>query len=138
MKARSLAGLMCVLAAPTLYGAERAELLQTWRTQARAQTPGFSDFSAQRGRELFTRQPADWSCATCHTKDARNAGRHAVTHKAIKPLSPLENPARFTDQAKVEKWFRRNCRDVFERECTPQEKGDVLTWLLSLNQAGAP
>jgi hypothetical protein len=28
--------------------------------------------------------------------------------------------------------FARNCNDVVGRECTLQEKGDVLTWLLSL------
>ena len=45
---------------------------------------------------------------------------------------PPANPDRFSDAATTEKWFRRNCNDVLGRECTPQEKGDVLTWLLSL------
>lgn len=106
-------------------------LLETWRTQARAQSPQFAGFSAARGRSLYFSQPADWSCSTCHTSDPRGDGRHAVTAKPIKPLSPLANPARFGDPAKVEKWFKRNCRDALRRECTAVEKGDLLTFLMS-------
>jgi hypothetical protein len=55
-----------------------------------------------------------------------------VTGKAIEPLAPAANPKRFTNPAKVEKWFRRNCNDVLDRACTTQERGDVLAWLRSL------
>ena len=113
------------------YGETPQDLLQTWRAQARSQSPQFAGFSAERGRSLYFTQPADWSCSTCHTTDPRSDGRHAVTSKPIKPLSPLVNPARFSDAAKVEKWFRRNCRDVLKRECTVVEKGDLLTYLTS-------
>jgi len=41
------------------------------------------------------------------------------------------NPQRFTDMEKVEKWFGRNCNSVLGRDCTPQEKGDVATWLIA-------
>ena len=47
-------------------------------------------------------------------------------------MAPAVNPERFTDAAKTEKWFRRNCNDVAGRECTPAEKADVLAWLLTL------
>ena len=50
----------------------------------------------------------------------------------IEPLAPAFNAERFTDQAKVDKWLRRNCKDVFSRECTAPEKADVLAYLLSL------
>ncbi|HET6803481.1 MAG TPA: DUF1924 domain-containing protein, partial [Casimicrobiaceae bacterium] len=30
--------------------------------------------------------------------------------------------------------FRRNCNDVLSRACTPQEKGDVLAYLLELRR----
>jgi hypothetical protein len=107
------------------------ELLQAWRAEARAQSSQFAGFSAERGKSLYFSQPADWSCSTCHTNDPRGGGRHAVTTKPIKPLSPLAYPARFSDAAKVEKWFKRNCRDVLKRECTVVEKGDLLTFLMS-------
>jgi hypothetical protein len=47
-------------------------------------------------------------------------------------MAPAFNPQRFTDAAKVDKWFRRNCKDVLARECSAAEKADVLAWLLSL------
>ena len=88
---------------------------------------------AERGRQLFvTRQGGEWSCASCHQNPPTTAGRHAGTGKAIEPLAPAFNPRRFSDEAKVEKWFRRNCKDVMERECTPGEKADVLAWLITL------
>lgn len=88
---------------------------------------------AERGEQLFgTRQGGRWSCASCHGMPPTEAGRHAATGKAIAPLAPSSNGERFTDLAKAEKWFRRNCNDVLGRECTAAEKADVLSWLLSL------
>lgn len=104
-------------------------LLEGWRAEAGAG----ASFSATRGRQLFERAGRDWSCSTCHTNDPRAPGRHKITGKAILPLAPTINPQRFSDRARVEKWFRRNCRDVFDRECTATEKGDLLSWLLTLH-----
>jgi len=42
----------------------------------------------------------------------------------------LATPSRFTDVAKTDKWFRRNCGDVVGRECTAAEKADVIAFLL--------
>lgn len=121
----------CAVLSVAAHAATPQDLLQNWRAEARTQSPRFAGFSADRGRSLYFAQPADWSCSTCHTNDPRGGGRHAVTSKPIKPLSPLANPARFNDAAKVEKWFKRNCRDVLKRECTVVEKGDLLTFLMS-------
>lgn len=100
---------------------------------AAATSNGFSGFSAERGRSFFTSQHGnDWSCASCHTDRPAAEGKHARTGKAIAPLAPAANADRFADEAKVEKWFRRNCNDVLGRACTAQEKGDVLAWLMSL------
>lgn len=137
MPSRTPLLMLCALAI-SASAAPPADLLQGWRTEARAQTPEFTDFSAGRGKVLYTTKPSDWSCSTCHTVDPRNTGRHAVTSKVIKPLSPLANPARFSDPEKTEKWFRRNCRDVLDRECTAAEKGDLLTWILGAGQAVTP
>ena len=60
------------------------------------------------------------------------AGKHASTGKAIEPLAPAANSKAFTDSARVDKWFRRNCKDVLQRECTAAEKADVIAWLLTL------
>lgn len=86
-----------------------------------------------RGQQLFTnRHGKDWSCASCHTASPTVDGKHASTGKVIGPMAPSFNPERFTNAAKTEKWFRRNCNDVVGRECTAGEKADVLSWLLTL------
>jgi len=88
---------------------------------------------AARGQEFFTsKHGKEWSCSTCHTAKPTVEGKHASTGKVIAPMAPAANDKRFTDAAKTEKWFRRNCNDVVGRECTPAEKADVLTWLASL------
>ena len=69
------------------------------------------------------------SCATCHTADPRQPGRHAATGKAIDPLAPSVRPRRLTDRPEIEKWLMRNCKWTLGRECTAQEKGDILTFL---------
>ena len=46
-------------------------------------------------------------------------------------MAPSVNPKRLTDRTKIEKWFVRNCKWTFGRECTPQEKGDLLSFISS-------
>lgn len=85
---------------------------------------------AARGEQFFnSRHGADWSCSSCHTLKPAADGKHASTGKRIAPMAPLANPERFTDVAKVEKWFGRNCKEVVGRACTPAEKADFVTFL---------
>lgn len=116
------------------YATENANSqLQQLASQAKAENSAFTAFNAQRGQQFFTStHGSDWSCASCHTKNPLQTGKHDVTGKIIQPMAPSANLARFTDVAKTQKWFKRNCKDVVGRECTAQEKGDVLTWLISL------
>lgn len=92
--------------------------------------------SAARGEKLFrgkfsTGKDAD-SCTTCHTENAKAVGQHARTHKAIDPLAPVAQKDRFTDAAKVEKWFKRNCQEVLGRACSAQEKADFAAYMISV------
>jgi hypothetical protein len=92
-----------------------------------------SAFSASRGTTFYrTEHPGrdgqPVSCAACHTANPTQPGRTRVG-KRIEPMAPIANPERFTDAAKVEKWFRRNCMDVLQRECSAQEKGDFIAFL---------
>lgn len=96
---------------------------------------GASDFDADRGAAMWVAEhpapdggPAR-SCTTCHPTDATQAGRHNRTGEDIAPLSPRVNPERQSDPAEIEKWLGRNCKWTLGRECTPQEKGDLLTFL---------
>jgi Domain of unknown function (DUF1924) len=113
-------------------GQQPADFLAEFSQQAAQETPGFAGFDASRGEQFFKTKHSDWSCATCHTEDPRKPGKHATTEKDIEALAPAANPKRFTDARKVAKWFKRNCKDVLKRACTAQEKGDVLSYLISL------
>ena len=106
-------------------------LLQEYRRQAT------TNFSSTAGK-AFWNQPfrvsggnEQRSCSTCHTADVRQPGKHAVTGKAIKPLAPSVLSKRITNPKKIRKWLRRNCTWTLGRECTAQEKGDVLTYLMT-------
>lgn len=114
-------------APPAANAATPAQLLAGYSAQAgSAAVP-------ERGRQLFTtRHGREWSCSSCHGATPTQAGKHAATGKPIGALAPAFNAERFTDAAKTEKWFRRNCNDVLGRECTDAEKADVLAWLLTL------
>ena len=127
-------GLVTGLLATAPAGAQTAaEQLRQYEAAARAADPAWAGFSAARGERFFqSTHGGDWSCATCHQRPPTSAGRHVVTGKAISPLAPAADPQRFTEPAKTEKWFTRNCNDVVQRPCTTQEKGDVLAYLLSL------
>lgn len=89
--------------------------------------------SAQRGEQFFTsKHGREWSCASCHTATPNKASEHILTGKSIEPLAPAANARRFSDPAKSEKWFKRNCNDVLSRACSAQEKADVIAWLLTI------
>ena len=103
------------------------------RFNAEARSAGEGPGNASRGQEFFNQtHGSEWKCASCHGAVPTGKGEHAVTHKVIESMAPAFNPQRFTDVAKVDKWFRRNCKDVLSRECTAREKADVLAWLISL------
>lgn len=71
------------------------------------------------------------ACTACHTTNLAGPGQTRAG-KTIEPMAASASPQRFTDPANVEKWFRRNCGDVLGRECTAQEKSDVLAYLSSI------
>ncbi|WP_428503465.1 DUF1924 domain-containing protein [Roseateles sp.] len=124
----SLPALALALSLPVpARAATPAELLDGYVAAARAPA------DARRGQAFFTqRHGGEWSCASCHQALPTQAGKHAGTGKEIGALAPAFNPRRFSEPAKVEKWFRRNCKDVLERECSAGEKADVLAWLMTL------
>ena len=128
-----LAAVWCAVAGFSAQAATPIQIQHELEAAVRGGGNAFAGFSAQRGEQFFSSRHAnDWSCASCHTQAPVQPGKHAQTGKTIAPLAPGANPQRFTDSAKVEKWFKRNCNDVLQRPCTPQEKGDVLQYLLSL------
>ena len=83
----------------------------------------------EQGRQLWQSKHNGRSCSGCHNSNVRQPGRHLKTAKVIAPMAPSVNPQRLTNPRKVEKWFYRNCKWTLGRECTPQEKANVLLWL---------
>lgn len=103
---------------------------------ARYKSEGATNFDAERGMKNWNKESKGedgeaMSCTTCHGKDLSKEGKHHKTGKVIKPMAPSANAERLTDVKKVEKWFKRNCNDAWGRECTAQEKGDFLKFLLT-------
>ncbi|BAV34058.1 cytochrome C [Sulfuricaulis limicola] len=122
--------LIALLCASAAAGADVVdERLAAYKAQ------GANGFSAAAGEVLWNRSfknaktGESRNCAACHTANLRNAGKHAETGKVIEPMKPAVNPKRLTDVKQVEKWFLRNCKWTYGRECTPQEKGDFLLFI---------
>jgi hypothetical protein len=93
--------------------------------------------SPERGKTLFTtdfKQVMGWTCSSCHTANPRLRGEDQLKDKTLAPLAPSANPKRLTDPVKVELALNLNCNDVVGRKCTPQEKADVLAWLISVGK----
>ncbi|MBC8211881.1 MAG: DUF1924 domain-containing protein [Gammaproteobacteria bacterium] len=109
-----------------------SELEAVYRTQ------GVSQFSASSGEALWKNDFVDSksaetrNCGSCHGADLARAGKHNTTGKTIEPMARSVNPERYSDTRKIEKWFLRNCKWTLGRECSAQEKGDVLAYLKSL------
>ncbi len=123
--------LAAALASPAIAGDTSASQLIAQFAAEAGSTP-----SAARGETLFTSRhtggkPETPSCTTCHTTNLRGTGKTRAG-KVIEPMALSANPQRFTDSAKVAKWFRRNCNTVLGRECSAGEKADVLAWLSSI------
>ncbi|MBI5437667.1 MAG: DUF1924 domain-containing protein [Nitrosomonadales bacterium] len=103
---------------------------------ARYKSEGATGFDAERGNKNWVKESKVeggemMSCTTCHGDDLSKQGKHHKTGKVIQPMAPSANTERFTDVKKIEKWFKRNCSDAWGRECTAQEKGDFLKFLLT-------
>lgn len=102
------------------------QLLQDYTRQ------GAGTADAAQGQQLWQKtftQKGERSCVTCHSKDLTKNGKHVKTRKLIKPMSPSVNPERLSDIKKVNKWFKRNCKWTLGRECTAQEKSDLLVYI---------
>ncbi len=116
-------------------GSPQQAIIQGYASEAKSMDKNFKAFSPDRGQVLFSAHPATGkadtpSCTTCHTTNPANTGRTRAG-KEIAPLALSKTPGRYSEPKKVEKWFRRNCKSVLGRVCTPVEKGDFLTFMIN-------
>ncbi|MEZ5844126.1 MAG: DUF1924 domain-containing protein [Hyphomicrobiaceae bacterium] len=120
-------------ACAALAGPRQDAVLASYAAAAAKVDASFRRPSAARGKAFFharhTGGKAETpACTSCHTADPRRTGTTRAG-KQIAPMAVSVNPHRFTDPAEVEKWFRRNCKDVVGRECSAAEKSDVIAYL---------
>ncbi|MBS1158657.1 MAG: hypothetical protein H6R15_1076 [Proteobacteria bacterium] len=129
---RSLSALCLLLISITSHAETPQQIRQSYVSEAAAVQAGFTP-SAKRGEAFFQKQFAINdkmpSCLSCHTEKPLNAGQHAITGKTIRPIAVAANAERFSDPAKVEKWFGRNCKEVVGRSCSPAEKADFVAYM---------
>ena len=112
------------------------DFLNSLKQEAIKETPNFTKFDYKRGEDIFLSKHIGKkgeliSCASCHGTDLSKSNQNYFTGKTIDALSPKANPKRFTDKADIEKWLKRNFNDVYNREGTAIEKGDVVTYIIN-------
>lgn len=119
---------LLVLALLTITGrtaaaAVASDSLDAYRLQ------GVQRADPQRGKTLWYATDNERGCTSCHGDHPADSGAHIKTGKKIEPMAPSLNPSRLRSAKKIEKWFLRNCKWTFGRECSVQEKADILSWL---------
>ena len=132
MKAFLIATLLATLS----FSATVDDFLESLKQEVLKTDSSFKSFDYKRGKEIFLSKPVGKkgeliSCASCHGTDLNKANQNYFTGKTIEALSPKVNPKRFTDKAEIEKWLKRNFNDVYNREGTALEKGDVITYIIN-------
>ncbi len=117
------------------FNPEMADFMHGLEKQAHRDDSIFKGFDGKRGRLIFfEEQPNEKSgkisCSACHTSDLKKSGK-TTAGKLIEPLAPSVNKKRLTTAKEIEKWLKRNFKQVYGREGTAREKGDVLTFINS-------
>ncbi len=129
MRQGGLILMMLIVTGTTQASEATDQLLQQYRAQ------GAGPFSQQAGRVIWygthisDQVPRRRSCTDCHGQNLTDSGTHLSTGKTIAPISPQINSGRLTQSKKISKWLLRNCKWTLGRECSVQERGDLLTFL---------
>lgn len=130
-------GLLLIMFFSILVFAQSTEVsnyLNQLEAKVKTTDPSFKGFDYKRGEVIFTtkhigKKGKEISCQSCHGIDLTKKSDNYFTGKVIEPLSPSVNKERLSSVKSVKKWLRRNFKDVYNREGTAKEKGDVLTYI---------
>lgn len=128
-----LLGLSAFSAQASVANAEK--LASIYTTVAKGTNPDFVP-SAEDGKTFFNQKVKaangkETACASCHTANPANSGKHIVTGKSIRPLSPVVNNKRFSDYDKVETQFTKHCNEILGADCKTTDKANYITYLLT-------
>ena len=127
LKALLLVLSVFALSVPAMAGDNHLKLLAQYQGQAKL------PLSAERGKALWEKRNGSKSCTMCHGSDITQPGEIKMLFffsRSIKPMALSANPNRYQDPETADKAFDKNCKRVFQRVCTPQEKGDILRYLV--------
>lgn len=116
--------------------ANAVKLEKKYAAFAKTANPEYAGPSAVDGKFFFNRKiklanGKEAACASCHTTNPADEGKHIITGKPIKPLSPTVNYKRFSDVEKVEEQFTKHCNDIIGSDCTAAEKANYIAYLLT-------
>jgi hypothetical protein len=130
----ALLGLAAFSANADVANAER--LANKYTVIAKSVNAAYTGPTVADGKFFFNRKISNGSgkemaCASCHTSNPADFGKHVVTGKAINPLSPAVNFKRFSEIEKVEEQFTKHCNDIIGSDCTAAEKASYITYLLT-------
>ena len=136
MKRRVLFLLLPLSVFASSFNPQMQGYIDDLKVEAKGNNPDFIDFSVQRGEQIFTtshigKRGERISCTSCHSLNLRNNGKNIHTNKVLEPLSPSKNIKRLVKVKNVKKWLRRNFNDVYTKEGTALQKGDVLYYINS-------
>lgn len=118
---------LSLLISPSLWANSTVQELLDEYQQMGASSP---DTAA--GKKFWYSKHKERSCDVCHSSSPMEVGKHKRTGKRIESMASSVNPDRFTDRKTIKKWFLRNCKWTLGRECSAQEKSDVLIWLSNI------
>lgn len=118
------------------------KLADKYAAAAKTENPSWAGPTVEEGKAFFTREVIQFkgdrnnpgkaiACASCHTANPADAGKHVVTGKKIAPLSPAVNAKRFADMERVEKGFTKHCNEVVGSDCTSAEKSSYITYVIT-------
>lgn len=116
--------------------ANAKKLVIIYHTQAIAENKDFPGPSAEEGKIFYNNvvkatNGKETACASCHTANPADKGKHIETGKTIKPLSPVVNAKRFADFEKVEAKFTQHCVDILGQDCTAAQKANYISYVLT-------
>lgn len=122
------------------------ELIGRYAAIAKMQDANYAGPSATDGKTFFNREVVQFkgstnkkgkaiACASCHTGNPADVGKHIVTGKKIQPLSPIVNAKRFSDIEEVEKQFNKHCHEVVGSDCSASEKANYIAFLIEDKQS---
>lgn len=113
---------------------QAVQAVRIYQLFAKTQNPNVV-ISAEAGKAFYNKkilvEGKEIACADCHTQNPADKGKNIRTGMSIQPMAPAVNQKRFENLNESEKAFTKHCQDLYKKNCTPEEKGNFVKYLLS-------